>query len=131
MLFIVNMWRKGDISSLRRNSLETEVCSEKSTEMEMFKQVHSLLGACVLGDGLGSFGHGVLGQLSREKQTNSSLDFSAGDGGSTVVVSQTGSLGSNTLEDVIDEGVHDGHGLAGDASVGMDLLQDFVDVDGV
>ena len=44
---------------------------------------------------------------------------------------QSASLSSNTLEDVIDEGVHDGHGLAGDTSVGVDLLQDLVDVDGV
>ena len=44
---------------------------------------------------------------------------------------QTASLGSNTLEDVIHEGVHDRHSLAGDTSVRVDLLQHFIDVDGV
>ena len=46
-------------------------------------------------------------------------------------MSQAGSLASNTLEDIVDEGVHDSHGLAGDTSVGMDLLHNLVDVDGV
>ena len=44
---------------------------------------------------------------------------------------ETAGLSSNTLEDVVHEGVHDGHGLAGDASVGVDLLQHLVDVDRV
>ena len=30
----------------------------------------------------------------------------------------------------MDEGVHDVHGLLGDADVGVDLLEDLVDVDG-
>lgn len=73
----------------------------------------------------------MLGQLSWQKETDSSLDLSAGDGGPSVVVSQAGSLSSNTFEDVIHEGVHDGHGLARNTSVWVDLLQDLVDVDGV
>lgn len=73
----------------------------------------------------------MLGQFSWQKETDSSLDFSAGDGGPPVVVGQTGSLGSDALEDVVDEGVHDGHSLAGNTSVWVDLLQDLVDVDGV
>lgn len=91
----------------------------------------SLLGASVLGHSLGTLRHGVLGQLSGQQETDGGLDFSGGDGGPPVVVSQTGCLGSDALEDVVHEGVHDGHGLGADASVGVDLLQDFVDVDGV
>ena len=37
----------------------------------------------------------------------------------------------NTLKDIVDERVHDTHGFAGDTSVGMDLLEHLVDVDGV
>ena len=48
-----------------------------------------------------------------------------------VVVSQAGGFGGDTLEDVAHEGVHDAHGLGGDTGVGVHLLQDFVDVDGV
>ena len=91
----------------------------------------SLLGAGVLGHSLGSLGYGVLGQLSGQKETDSCLDLSAGDGGASVVVGQTGSLGSDALEDVVDKRVHDAHGLAGDTSVGVHLLQHLVDVDGV
>ena len=36
---------------------------------------------------------------------------------------QLASLCSNSLEEVVDEGVHDGHGLRGDAGVGVNLLQ--------
>merc|ERR1719209_25863 len=44
---------------------------------------------------------------------------------------QLASFCRNPLEQVIDKGVHDGHGLRGDSSVRMNLLQDLVDVDGV
>ena len=37
----------------------------------------------------------------------------------------------DALEDIVDEGVHDGHGAAGDSSVGVHLLQNLVDVDSV
>lgn len=93
--------------------------------------VDDLLGARVLGDGLGSLTHGVLGQLTGQKQTDSGLDFSAGDGRAPVVVSQTASLGGDTLKDIVDEAVHDAHGLAGNSSVWVHLLQNFVNVDGV
>ena len=86
-------------------------------------QAKDLLGAGVFGDSLGSLRHSVLGQFSWKEETDSSLDFPGGDSGPLVVVGQTASLSSDTLKDVIDEGVHDGHGLGGDSSVGVDLLQ--------
>ena len=92
---------------------------------------HSLLGAGVLGDGLGSLRDGVLSQLSGEEEPHRSLDLPRGDGGPLVVVSQTGSLSGDPGEDVVDEGVHDTHGLGGDSGIGVHLLQDLVDVDGV
>ena len=64
-------------------------------------------------------------------ESHSSLDLTAGDGVLLVVVGQAGRLGGYSLEDVVDERVHDAHGLGGDASVGVDLLHDLVDVDGV
>ena len=91
----------------------------------------NLLAAGVLGDGLGALTDGVLGQLSGQKQTDSGLDLSAGDGRSLVVVGKTRRLGGDSLEDVVDEGVHDGHGLARDSGVGVHLFQHLVDVDGV
>ena len=47
-----------------------------------------------------------------------------------VVADEAGGLAGNLLEDVVDEGVHDGHGLLGDAGLGVNLLEDTVDVDG-
>ena len=91
----------------------------------------NLLRAGVLGDSLGALTHSVLGQLTREEETDSSLDLSAGDGGSPVVVGKAGSLSSNALKDVIHEGVHDRHGFGRDTSVRVHLLQHLVDVDAV
>jgi hypothetical protein len=90
-----------------------------------------LLGAGVLGDGLGALRDGVLGQLSGQEETDGGLDLPGGDGGALVVVRQAAGLGGDALEDVVDERVHDAHRLGGDAGVGVDLLQHLVDVDGV
>ena len=73
----------------------------------------------------------MLGQLTGQKESDCGLDFTAGDGGLLVVVGQAGSLGGNTLEDVVDEAVHDAHGTAGDASVWVHLLHHLVDVDSI
>ena len=73
----------------------------------------------------------MLGQFTGEEKPDGSLDFPGGDGGPLVVVGKTGGLGGDALEDVVDEGVHDGHSLGADASVGVDLLEDLVDVDRV
>lgn len=73
----------------------------------------------------------MLGQLSGKEESYRGLDLPGGDGGSLVVVSQLGSLSSDTGEDIVDKGVHDAHGLGGDTSVGVDLLEDLVDVDGI
>lgn len=90
-----------------------------------------LLGRRVLGDGLGAFADGVLGQLSGQKQTDGRLDLAARDRRAAVVVRQTRRLGGDALEDVVDERVHDAHRLAADARVRVHLLQHLVDVDGV
>ena len=42
--------------------------------------VDRLLRGSVLGDGLGAFRDGVLGQLAREDQANGSLDLAGGQG---------------------------------------------------
>ena len=81
-----------------------------------------------LGDGLGSFRDGVLGKLTRKHKADSRLDLAAGQGGLLVVGGQLAGFGGNTLEDVVDERVHNGHTLLGDTSIGVDLLQHLVDV---
>jgi len=72
----------------------------------------------------------VLGELSGEEETDSGLNFPGGESVLLVVADETGGFGGDLLEDVVDEGVHDAHGLLGDAGLGVDLLEDTVDVDG-
>ena len=93
--------------------------------------VNDLLGAGVLGDGLGALRDGVLGELTGEEEPDRGLDLARGDGGPLVVVSQTRGLSGDPLEEIIDKRVHDAHGLGGDTGVGVDLLQHLVDVDSV
>ena len=72
----------------------------------------------------------MLGELSGEDEADSGLDFPGGESVLLVVADKAGALGGDLLEDVVDEGVHDVHGLLGDAGFGVDLLEDAVDVDG-
>ena len=91
----------------------------------------NLLGAGVLGDGLGALRDGVLGQLSGQEEPDGGLDLPGGDGGPLVVVGELAGLGGDALEQVVDERVHDAHGLGGDTGVGVHLLENLVDVDGI
>ena len=81
-----------------------------------------------LGDCLGALRDGMLGELTRKKQTNCGLDLSGRQSCLLGVSRELGGLESETLEDVVDEGVHDGHASLADAGLGMDLLQHLVDV---
>ena len=92
---------------------------------------YSLLGAGVLGDSLGSLRDGVLSQLSGQEEPDCGLDLPGGDCGPLVVVGETAGLSSNPLKQVIDKRVHDAHGLGGNTSVRVHLLQHLVDVDGI
>ena len=73
----------------------------------------------------------MFGQLAGQKETDGRLDFPGRDGRAFVVFGQTGRLSGDALENVVDEAVHDRHGLRGNAGVGMNLFQHFVDVSGV
>ena len=50
--------------------------------------IRNLLGAGVLGDGLGTLGHGMLGEFPRKEEPDSGLDLARGDGGPLVDVGQ-------------------------------------------
>ena len=73
----------------------------------------------------------MLGQLSGEEKPDSRLDLPGSDGRPLVVVGETGGLSGNSFEDVVDERVHDAHGLGRDSGVRVNLFQHLVDVDGV
>ena len=64
---------------------EKDLCfgwgEEDGTSDQLTDHSHSnLLAARVLGHGLGALAHGVLGQLTGEKETDSSLDLARLDG---------------------------------------------------
>ena len=84
----------------------------------------------VFGDGLGSLRNCVSGELSGEDELDGGLDLPGGEGSPLVEPDELGALGGDPVEGVVDEGVHDVHGLLGDADVGVHLLEDLVDVDG-
>jgi len=71
----------------------------------------------------------VLGELTRQDEADRGLDFAGGDRRLLVVSRELGGFGGDLFEDVVDEGVHDGHRLGGDTGVRVHLLQDLVDVD--
>ncbi|GER53706.1 cell division control 48-E-like protein [Striga asiatica] len=80
-------------------------------------------------DGLGSLRDGVLSQLPRKHQPHGGLDLARGYGRLLVVPRETGRLLGELLKDVVDEAVHDTHGLARDPDVRVNLLQNLEDVD--
>ena len=71
----------------------------------------------------------MLRQLAGKKQSNGRLYFATGYGSSLAVLSQMGRLLGNSFEYVMDEGIHDAHGFARYASVGVDLFKNLVNVD--
>jgi hypothetical protein len=74
-------------------------------------------------DSLGSLGNGVLGKLTREHKTHSSLDLTGRKGCLLVVRGKLSSLSGDTLEDIVNEGVHDRHTLLGDTGIWVDLRE--------
>ena len=72
-------------------------------------QIESLLN--VFGDGLGSFRNGMSGKFSGEDELDSGLNLSGRKSSSLVESDELGSFGGNSVEGVVDEGVHDVHGL--------------------
>ena len=71
-----------------------------------------LAGAGVLGYGLRALADGVLSELAGQQQTDGGLDLAARDRRTLVVVRETGRLGGDALEDVVNKRIHDAHRLA-------------------
>jgi len=70
----------------------------------------------------------VLSELTRKHEPDSSLNLAGGKSRLFVVSGELPSLSSNTLENVVDEGVHNGHTLLADTGIWVDLLENLVDV---
>lgn len=81
-----------------------------------------------LGDGLGTFRDSVLSEFTGKEQFNTGLDFTRRQGSLLVISDELRGFQRDLFEDIVDERVHDVHGLLGDTGIGMDLLQDLVDI---
>ena len=82
------------------------------------------LSAGELGDSLGTLRDGVLGEFTRQAQSDGGLDLSGTEHTLVVVSDQASSLRSDLLEGISDQGVQDGNGSLGDAHLRVNLLQD-------
>ena len=70
----------------------------------------------------------MLGELTGKDESDGGLDFPGREGALLGVPGQLGGFGGDSLEDVVDEGVHDAHASLGDTGVGVHLLEDLVNV---
>ena len=68
--------------------------------------------ASELGDGLGTLRNGVLGQFTGQHTPDRGVNVPRSDGGFIVVAGKSRRFLGKLLEDVVDEAVHDSHGLA-------------------
>ena len=71
----------------------------------------------------------MLGELAGEVEADGGLDLAGSDGGLLVDAGKLGGFEGDFFEGVVHEGVHDRHGTARDAGVGVDLLEHLVHVD--
>uniref|UniRef100_A0A0D3EJN9 non-specific serine/threonine protein kinase n=1 Tax=Oryza barthii TaxID=65489 RepID=A0A0D3EJN9_9ORYZ len=117
------------ISCSKQQPRDRVLLADAVSEIHAIRDEYLSLSGGELGDGLGALGDGVLGELAGEDEADGGLDLPGGDRGLLVVAGELGGLPGELLEDVVDEGVHDGHGLGGDADVGVDLLEHLEDVD--
>ncbi len=83
----------------------------------------------VFSDGFSSFRNSVSGEFSGEDELDSWLDLTGRECSSFVESNELWTFSGDSVESVVDERVHDVHGLFGDSDVGVDLLKDFVDID--
>jgi len=84
----------------------------------------------VFSDGFSSFRNGVSGKFSWEDELDGRLNLSGWECSSLVESDELWSFSGDSIESVVNERVHDVHGFLWDSDVWVDLLEDFVDIDG-
>ena len=73
----------------------------------------------------------MLAELTRKQKADSSLDLAGREGSLFVVLAQITGLSGKLMEHICNERVHGVHATLGDTFVGVDLLENLVDVGGV
>ena len=92
-------------------------------------KINSLSGE--FGNSLGSFTDGVFAQFSRQDQFDGALNFPTAQSVFLVISDEFGGLNGDSVETVVDEGVHDSHGFLGNSGFRVHLLQHLVNVDSI
>jgi hypothetical protein len=75
--------------------------THRSNERNTTKETQHLRRGRKLGDSLGSLGNGVLGKLSRQHETDGSLNLLAAQSRLLANSGQTSSFGSDTIKDIV------------------------------
>ena len=70
----------------------------------------------------------MLGQFTWQEEPNRRLYFSAAEGLLFIDTNEFLALLAEAVEYVVNEAVHDGHRSLGDAGLGMNLLEDAIQV---
>ena len=83
---------------------------------------------CVFGDSFCSFRDGMSGQFSWKEQLDCCLDFSWTECSSLVKSNQFASFKGNSIEDIIDEWVHNVHSFSWNTNFWVYLSQDLVNI---
>ena len=81
------------------------------------------------GDCLCPFRNSMLGKFTWKDKTHSCLYLPACDGGLLIVSCKSSSFLGKLLKYIVDEGIHDTHGLGRDTCVRVHLLEHLEDVD--
>ena len=95
----------------------------------VFATVWHLLAARVFCDSLGALTNSVFGQLTGQKKTHGSLGFPRRHGLFAVVGAQLLAFSADSVEQIVDETVHDRHSSGSQTNVWVHLFQHLVDVD--
>lgn len=73
----------------------------------------------------------MVGEVTWKDELDGGLDVGGGKGNLLLVSGELGGFDGDSLEDIVNERVHDGHTLLGDTDVSVDVLENSVDVDRV
>ena len=103
------------------------MCGFKKSRLFAFAKIANakLLGAGVLRNCFRSLADCVLGKFPWEQKTHRSLDFARRKG---LVLDESRSFAGDFLEEIVDERVHDAHRLRRNSDIGVNLLENAVDV---
>jgi hypothetical protein len=82
-----------------------------------------------LGNSLGSFGDSVSSELTGKEELDCSLYFTGRESSALVESDELGWFKGDSFEGVVNERVHDVHGLLGNTNIGVNLLQYLEDID--